>query len=208
MRPPIRRSPSARLVAAAGAVHVEEAGWELPASFGDDEAEREAIRGSVALADVSARAKVDLRGEVPSVLPAAAGAVVASISDDWALVFGGPGGEARLLPALEAAAGSTTMVTDATHTYAGFALAGPRIAEVLARTTSWDGDRLGRGEAAAAPIAEIPSVVVRRDLDPRVLEIYVASELGRYAWESLLGVVRRLGGRPVGWQALLAEGWS
>nr|MBA3363972.1 glycine cleavage system protein T [Actinomycetota bacterium] len=44
MRTAIRRSPAARLSARLGAVFVEESGWEIPASYGDDAAERAAIR--------------------------------------------------------------------------------------------------------------------------------------------------------------------
>jgi glycine cleavage system aminomethyltransferase T len=189
-------------------VLVEESGWEIPASYGDDAAEREAIRGSVAIADVTARAKVDVRGRVERVLSAAADALVGRIAEDWAIVLGRPGEEPRLLAALETAAGAAAMVTDVTHLFVGFALAGPRVSEVFARTTSWDPSTLEPGEATGAPVAEIPAIVVRRDLPTAVVELYMASELGRYAWETLAGVVASLGGTPVGWQALRAEGWS
>lgn len=208
MRTAIKRSPAARLSGRAGAVFVEESGWEIPTSYGDDAAEREVIRGSVAIADITARAKVDVRGRIGAALPAAAGALVARIADDWAIVLGPPGDEPRLVSALETAAGSAAMVTDATHLFAGFALAGPRIPEVFARTTSWDPSTLAPGEATGAPIAEIRAVVVRRDLPSALVELYVASELGRYAWETLAGVIAGLQGAPVGWQALRAEGWS
>ena len=208
MRAVIRRSPMARLATTAGAVFVEEGGWEIPASFGDDEAEREAIRSAVSLSDITARAKVDVRGIVAAVLPAAAGAVIARIAEDWALVLGAPGEETRLLPALEAAAGSTAMVTDATHLHAGFALAGPSVLNVFERVTAWDPTTLRPGDAAGARIVEIPAVVLRRDLPLALFEVYVPSEFGRYAWETLAGVVADLGGGAVGWQVLRSEGWS
>jgi glycine cleavage system aminomethyltransferase T len=100
------------------------------------------------------------------------------------------------------------MVTDATHLLAGFALAGPELHTVLERTTSWDPSSLAPGEAAGAPIAEVGALLVRRDLSVPVLEVYVGTESARYAWEVLSGVVSELGGAPVGWQALRAEGWS
>jgi glycine cleavage system aminomethyltransferase T len=203
----LRRSPVAALTAAAGAVSVEEGGWEIPASFGDDAAEREAIGSAVSLSDVTARAKVDVRGEVAGVLPAAAGALTARVAADWALVLGAPGEETRLLPALEAAAGSTAMVTDATHLHAGFALAGPKVLDLLERVTSWDPSALRPGDAAGAPIVEIPSVILRRDLPLPLFEVYVPSEFGRYAWEALASVVADLGGGPAGWQVLRSEGW-
>jgi glycine cleavage system aminomethyltransferase T len=206
VRRAVGRSPAARLAALAGAVFVEESGWELPASFGDDAAERDAIRHAVAIADVTARAKVEVRGRLDRALPG--DALVARIARDWTVVLGGPGEETRLLAAAERAAAAGAMVTDATHLFAGFALAGPRLSDLLARTSSWDPATLSPGEAAGAPIVEIPSLMLRRDLAVPMLEAYVATESGRYAWETLAGVVTALGGGPVGWQALRAEGWS
>jgi glycine cleavage system aminomethyltransferase T len=206
VRAAIRRSPAARLSSRRGAVFVEEAGWEIPASYGDDEAERGAICDRVAIADVTARAKVDLRGAIPDPL-APADTVLARISAEWAVMLGGPDAEGRLIRALEPLAGSGTMVTDVTHLFAGFALAGPDLATVLERTTSWDPTTLAPGNAAGAPIVEVRALMVRRDLAVPVLEVYVATEFARYVWEALSGVVAGLGGAPVGWQALRAEGW-
>ena len=112
------------------------------------------------------------------------------------------------MPDLEAAAGARTMVTDVTHLFAGYALCGPRLPELLARTSGWDPASLEPGDATGAPIADVRSIMVRRDLPVAVLEVYVATELARYVCETLAGVVSGLGGRPVGWQALRAEGWS
>ena len=207
MRAPIRRSPAARLSSRRGAVFIEEAGWEIPASYGDDAAERAAIRDDVAIADITARAKVDIRGDLPEELFAPAGANVARITREWAVILGEPNTEADLLRALEPLAGPRTMVTDVTHLFAGIALIGPRLPEVIERATSWDLATLARGEAVGAPIAEVRALVVRRDIAAVVLEVYVATELARYVWEALSGVVAGLGGAPVGWQALRAEGW-
>jgi glycine cleavage system aminomethyltransferase T len=189
-------------------VFVEEAGWEIPASFGDDAAERVAIRDRVAIADVTARAKVDLRGDLPETLPLPAATFVARISREWAVVLGGPDAEARLIRAIEPLAGPGSMVTDVTHLFAGFALAGPDLPGVLERTTSWDPATLAPGEGTGASIADVRALMVRRDLPVPVLEVFVATEFGRYVWEALRGVVAGLGGAPVGWQALRAEGWS
>ena len=207
MRAAVRRSPAARLASRRGAVFVEESGWELPATYGDDASERAVIRDRVAIADVTARAKVDVRGSVPGTLPLPEDAVHARISDAWTLVFGPPDAETGLLDAISAATGPGVMVTDATLLYAGFALLGPDVPRVLERVTPWDPATLAPGEATAAPIVDVPAVIVRRDLPIRVVEAYVATEHARYAWESLSGVVGALRGQPVGWQALRAEGW-
>ena len=87
------------------------------------------------------------------------------------------------------------------------ALVGPALPEVIERATSWDLATLAPGEAAGAPIADVRALVVRRDLAVPVLEVYVATEFARYVWEALSGIVAGLGGAPVGWQALRAEGW-
>jgi glycine cleavage system aminomethyltransferase T len=189
-------------------VFVEESGWEIPATYGDDTAERALIRDRVAIADVTARAKVDLRGHLPESLPLPAATFVARVSPGWALVLGGPDAETRLVRALEPAAGPGVMVTDVTHLFAGFALVGPDLPGVLERTTSWDPTTLAPGEAAGAPIVEVRAVLARREFSVPMLEVFVATELARYAWEELSGVVAELGGAPVGWRALRAEGWT
>jgi glycine cleavage system aminomethyltransferase T len=188
-------------------VFVEESDWEITASFGDDAAERSAIRDRVAIADVTARAKVDVRGSVPPTLPVPRDATVARISEGWAVVLAGPDEERSVLDALEPIAAPDVMITDATHLFAGFALLGPDVGGVLERVTSWDHAMLGPGEAAGAPIVDIPAVVVRSILPPTVIEVYVPIESGRYAWEQLVDAVGSLGGSPIGWQALRAEGW-
>jgi glycine cleavage system aminomethyltransferase T len=208
VRAAIRRSPVARLASRRGAVFVDEAGWEVPASFGDDAAERSAIRERVAIADVTARAKVDVRGAVPLALPVPADVTLARISPGWALLLAGPNEEQSVLEALApVAATPDVMVTDATHLHAGFALVGPDVSRVLERVTPWDHSALGPGQAQAAPIVEVPAVVVRGAAAPSAVEIYVPVEYGRYAWQQLVETVASVGGAPVGWQALRAEGW-
>ena len=203
----IRRSPAARLSSRRGAVFVDEAGWEIPASYGDDAEERAAIRDRVAIADITARAKVDVRGRLPETLPSPADTVLARISAEWVVLLGAPNAEGRLIRAVEPVAGAGAMVTDVTHLFAGVALAGPAIPELVERATSWDLSTLPPGAATGAPIAEVRALLVRRDLPVPVLEVFVAMEFGRYAWETLSSIVTSLGGRPAGWQALRAEGW-
>ena len=206
---PVMRSPAARLHAGLGVRFSAEAGWELPASYGDPEAERALLRESVAVADITARGKIDVRGRIDAALPVGGdGDLVARIVDDWTMIFTPPGPVESRVRELEPRAGSGAMVTDVTHLYAGFALAGPRLEDLLARLTGWDPSTLAAGEATGAPIAEVRAVVVRPDLAFPALEAYVDASFGRYAWGAILDVVRRLGGGPVGWDALRAEGWA
>jgi len=205
---PVRRSPLARSHADLGAVPDREAGWELVAHYGDEAFERTTLREGVAVADVTARGKIDVRGSLDGAISAAGDVLTARIADDWALLLSEPGGEEVLVPKVGSAAGPGAMVTDVTHLFVGFALTGPQLPDALARLTSWDPASLGAGEATGAPIGDVRAVVVRRDLSLPVLEAYVATEFARYAWEAVLDAVRRTGGAPVGWRALRAEGWS
>jgi glycine cleavage system aminomethyltransferase T len=205
---PVRRSPLARSHADLGAVPDREAGWELVAHYGDEALERTTLREGVAVADVAARCKIDVRGSIDGALSAAGDVLTARIADDWAILLSEPGGEEVLVPKAVSAAGDGAMVTDVTHLFVGFALAGRRLPEALARLTSWDPASLTAGEATGAPIGDVRAVVVRRDLSLPVVEAYVATEFARFAWETLLDAVLRTSGAPVGWRALRAEGWS
>lgn len=189
-----------------GAAWETEAGWEIPAGYRDPKAEAEFISGSVAVVDITARGKIDIRGKVGASLTSAGDSLVARISPDWAMVLTGPGGEEILTTKLAASADEHEMVTDATHAYAGYALVGPKLAELLSRTTAWDPATLDLGQATGASIAEIRGVMLRRD--DSTMEVYVSSEFGRYAWDSLLSVAQGLGGGPAGWKALRGRGWS
>jgi glycine cleavage system aminomethyltransferase T len=108
---------------------------------------------------------------------------------------------------MQADMGASAMVTDVTHLYAGFALAGLSLPDALARLTAWDPWTLDAGEATGAPIADVRAIVVRREASVPLLEVWVAMEFARYAWRSILEVVERLGGEPVGWEALRGQGW-
>jgi glycine cleavage system aminomethyltransferase T len=204
----VRRSPMAAAHAGLGARLEPRAGWEVVSSYGDEAAERSALREAVGMTDITPLGKVDVRGAIDGPLQRAAGGILARITDDWALVFTDPGAEAELVSTMQKETrGSSVMVTDVTHAYAGLAVVGPGLADVCARLTSWDPATLGSGEATGAPFAEVRAVVLRPPGDLPTLELFVAAEFGRYVWETVSGVVGRLGGRPVGWNALRAEEW-
>ncbi len=202
--PPLLRSPLTSIHASLGAVISTEAGAEVVRSYADPAAERSIVGGAVGIADVTVRGKIDVRG---SVGPLVGSAGVSRIADDWILLLLSPGPVVERVVALRSAVGDRAMVTDVTHLYAGFALAGPGVYDLVARLTSWDPSTLAIGEATGAPIVDVRSVVVRREAAVPAIEIYVAMEFARYVWRSLLAAATPLGGRPVGWDALLAEGW-
>ena len=208
---PILRSPLMSIHRANGAITQIDDGAEWVRSYGDTEAEREILTGAVGLADVTVRGKIDLRGQidelVDGLIEPGAEDVVARIAGDCTLVFAPPAPVTERVASMASHAGHVAMVTDVTHLYAGFALAGPALREVIARLTSWDPATLEPGDATGAPIADVRAIVVRRQTSLPVLEISVAMEFARYAWRSISDVVQRLGGGPVGWDALHEQGW-
>jgi glycine cleavage system aminomethyltransferase T len=204
---PLLRSPLASIHAGLGADVVIERGAEVVRSYGDPDRERAAIADGIGVADITVRAKIDIRGDVDRALSPIPADVVARIAGDWALLFSPPGSMTERVASMQAAAGTSAMVTDVTHLYAGFALAGPSLPDALARLTGWDPSTLDAGTATGAPIADVRAIVVRREASVPLLEVWVAMEFARYVWRSVLQVVERLGGEPVGWEALREKGW-
>ena len=201
----VLRSPVHRQHVARGARFVRESGWDLPAGYAAIDAERRIIRDGLALADITARGKADLRGSIGDLrarVPLPEDAVFARLTSTWALVLAPPGAIQGWIPMAEQAAGESTMVTDASSVYAGFVLLGERVDDLLSRLTPVDLSHIEPGVALGAQLLKIPSIVVRGD---RAVEVYVGSEYGRYAWESLLTIGHPLGLEPVGWDALRAE---
>ena len=204
--PPLR-SPLASIHASFGAAVMTEGGAEAVRSYSAPDRERATIGDGIGMADITVRAKIDVRGDVDRVLFPVPGDVVARIAGDWSLLFSPPGSVTERVASMQAAAGASAMVTDATHLYAGLALAGPSLPDALARLTAWDPSTLDAGKATGAPIAGVRAIVVRRETSVPLLEVWVAMEFARYAWRSVLEVVERLGGEPVGWEALRDQGW-
>ena len=204
--PPLR-SPLAATHAGLGAEVGVEGGAEFVRSYGDPDKELAVVADSIGVADVTVRAKIDVRGDVERTVALFPADVIARIAGDWAVLFSSPGAVADRVASMQTAAGASTMVTDVTHLFAGFALAGPTLPDAVARLTSWDPSTLAVGNATGTSIAGVRAIVVRRETSMQVLEVYPAMEFARYAWDAIVEVAERLGGTPVGWDALQAEGW-
>ena len=204
---PLLRSPLATVHSLLGADVGAEAGAEIVRSYGDVGAERTVIAEAIGVADISVRAKIDVRGDVDRVVSLFPADVIARIATDWVLLLSPPGSVIDRVASMQTAAGPAAMVTDVTHLYAGFALCGPLLGEAVSRLSSWDPASLQPGMATGAPIADVRAIVVRPERPAYLLEVYVATEFARYAWRAIVDVVQRLGGEPVGWDALRELGW-
>jgi glycine cleavage system aminomethyltransferase T len=99
------------------------------------------------------------------------------------------------------------MLTDATSIYAGFALLGPRVPDLLSRLVTTDPSRLQPGHCLATQLLRLPAILLRRELPVMVVETYVPSEFASYAWDAIFAVAQPLAPEPAGLDALRAEGW-
>ena len=217
----VMRSPAHRLHASMGAVFEDHGSWQVPARYGSAEAETEAMRSTLGYADVSAQGKVHLSGAVEPWIrlltggslvplksaPAGPNGIVARVAREWAVAIVSPSSEGDVLAKLDGAGGAGAMATDMTSSMSGFLVAGPRLSDLLARTLTLDLSEVRAGTCAAAAWARIPAIVVGLDLGSPAVELYVGSEYGRYAWQTLRDMCVKLGGSPVGWAAIESAGW-
>jgi glycine cleavage system aminomethyltransferase T len=219
---PVMRSAAHRLHEAMHADFESRGAWTVPATYGDQVRELELLREGLGFADVSARGKLQLSGALEGTLQTltgralepgdataiAAGGVAARIARDWALALLPPSGEQGTARELKSGLGPGAAVTDLTSGIAGYLVGGPQVGALLSRTVTVDAVSFAPGRCIATSWARVPAVMVVRDLPTPVVEIYVGSEYGRYAWETLRQLGEELGGRPAGWRALDALGWT
>jgi len=221
LKTPVMRSAAHRSHVDLGATFEPRGAWEVPASYGSEPAESEAIRNRLAIADISARGKLHLSGAVDSLLSRMAGAAVdpmqtaaiksggtvARVARDLALALFEPSAETDALAAIEAEVTPDAMATNVTSAISGFLVAGPMLDQLFARSMSVNVGEIQPGRCLAARWAQIPAILVVSTLATPMVELYVGSEYGRYAWKTLLDLSHRLGGIPVGWKSLDSAGW-
>jgi glycine cleavage system aminomethyltransferase T len=231
---PVMRSPLQRTHEKLGATFGRDGDWAYPAAYAEaaEARGRHALTDGAAVADISARGKVDVRGAIGGLFTRIArlsegwqpGQIVplepapseehpgfvAPISDIWAIVFCPPSSvETRLEELEEPVAEGLTMVTEVSSQYSGMALFGPKAFDVLARATEFDLAALEPGTAVATRMLEINGMLLNRDLGEgrAVVELWISSSYARYAWETVLTIGGPLGAAPVGRDALAEQGW-
>jgi hypothetical protein len=196
--------------------------WEVPASYDSVAAESEAIRNGLAVADISARGKLHLSGAIDAlvrrmagdaVVPMRTAAVtsggwVARVARDFALALFEPAAETDALTAIEDELSDDALAVDATSSMSGFLVAGPLTKQLFARSLTVDVEEIQPGRCIGARWAQIPAILVVSEIPALpMVEMYVGSEFGRYAWRTLLELSQKLGGIPVGWKSLESVGW-
>jgi glycine cleavage system aminomethyltransferase T len=221
LKTPAMRSAAHRRHVDLGATFELRGAWEVPASYGSEPAESEAIRNGLAIADISARGKLHLSGSVDALLSRMAGGEVqpmrtaaimsggsvARVARDLALALFEPSAEIDALAAIEGELTPDAMATNVTSAISAFLVAGPKLDELFARSMTVNVEQIQPGRCLAVRWAQIPAILVVSTPATPLVEMYIGSEYGRYAWRTLLELSHRLGGIPVGWRSLESAGW-
>jgi heterotetrameric sarcosine oxidase gamma subunit len=219
------RSPMERMAVDAGARLSRVEGWSVPNAYSEPSIEWERLTRTVAFADRSSLAKLEIQAE-----PQELGRIVALAADDdgvtlepglaervsgtwWCpvtpsrvLALSEPDEAPALRATVEAAtaeADSTVTVLDVTCGLAALSLIGPSARELLARFCAIDVRPALAPPGAFRPgsVARTPGYVLVETKD-RLL-VLVGWALGEYLWQVVADAAKQLGGGPVGAEALV-----
>jgi heterotetrameric sarcosine oxidase gamma subunit len=218
---PPAESPLAAAAAAAGARCDVQDGWRVAAGYGDLAAETRACRASVAWADVSHLAKLELHAQRGR--PGALGAFAARVADvtlaagtgvlaedAWwcrltstrALLLAGHDAGTGWCDSVGDTGGVSTL--DVTASHGALMVVGPLARETIARFCALDLRPAVAPVGAFRPgsIARAPGFVLREGDDRYRLLFPAAYAL--YLWQVVADAADHLGGRPVGVDAVAA----
>jgi sarcosine oxidase subunit alpha len=220
----VARTPLHHWHTAHGARFAERDGWQVVAAYSSWEPEAAAARAGLGLADVSAFAKVSLRGAgVPSLTQALApdcaalrprgvaslsdGSTLACrLTDDHLLLLASATTATALNEQLDALPqGRAVVRTDVTSAHAAFEVVGPRLDDLLRRLTALDvrPAAFPLNSCAETALAGVEALLVRpagRSLP--ALRVLVAWDLGEYVWERMTDAGADVPITPVGLEAL------
>jgi len=225
-RAPALRSPIEWAHRDAGAELGERAGWRVVSGFGHPDAEADACRSSVGVADLSFLGKLELQGEAGLVAEIvsglAGGATLAPgraalheevwwcpITPDRVLAVTPPEQTATVRDALDQAAaadGGFASVIELTTAFGSNAVVGPLAREAFARATALDlrPERFEPASFAPVSVARTAGMVLRQGGDDRFLHLFGAG-FAAYVWTVFVDAAESLGGRAVGTDALAAS---
>jgi sarcosine oxidase subunit alpha len=213
---PVARTPLHHWHQAHGARFVDRDGWQVVAAYSGAGPEAAAARAGLGLADVSAFAKVSVRGPaVRTALPFQRGGLFISdkswlgccLTDDHVLMLA----STTVAPVMsQGLADSQTrpgsLGTDVASTYAGFELVGPALEDVFRRLTHHDirPPAGSPGFCAETALAGVEALLVRHDRGSLpALRVYVAWDLGEYVWGRILEAGADVPITPLGLEALM-----
>ncbi len=221
---PLARTPLHHWHVAHAARLVTSDGWQVPEVYANPEQEIVVAQEGVALADISAFAKISLLGQgVPALTASLVGDGQALPPRGVARLEAGGGALACRLTAdhlLLLATSTRPDVLDkrsasllqqlpiiernVTSAYAGFYVVGPHVGDVLRRLTFLDVSpaAMSPGTCAEAALEGIQALLV---CPPRsalcAVQVYVGWDLGEFVWEELLKTGEQYRIAPIGLEA-------
>jgi glycine cleavage system aminomethyltransferase T len=195
-----------RLARAAGGVLEERGGWNVATSYGAVVAERAHVAQTVGFCDRSWLPKFEVR--TPAVAAAAGNGSlpVPAKAFGTATRTAGDGWRCPITPERTLLLGGEEPIPngalDLTCAHAALELAGPLAGECLARLCAIDVRPSVMPVAGFRPgsVARTPGYVLRTR--PDALLILTGWAYGEYLWETVANAAQRLGGGPVGTEAL------
>lgn len=215
---PLARTPFWHWQAKHQARFVDVDGWQVAGSFRGSEEEVAAARAAVGITDLSAFAKLSLRGAGVSALAregrsaqprglasfgSAEPALACRLNPDYLLLLASGPSLVTLEKHRQVLGQSGRVVaSDETSAYAGFALLGPRTEELLRRVTAFDIASLNDESCAETKVAGVHGLLLRAaPLSVPSVRLYVSWDLGEYVWETLFEMGHALGLVPMGLEA-------
>jgi glycine cleavage system aminomethyltransferase T len=202
----IARSPMERLARAAGAVVEERDGWNVVTSYGAVVAERTRVAQTVGFCDRSWMRKFEVRTPAGAATPGNGSLPVPVQVFGAATRTGGGGWRCPITPERTLLLGGDEPVPDGaldlTCAHAALELAGPLAGECLARFCAIDvrPSMLPACGFRPGSVARTPGYVLRTR--PDALLILTGWAYGEYLWETVATAAERVGGGPVGTEAL------
>jgi sarcosine oxidase subunit gamma len=194
-------------------------GMPVALDFGDRTAEHDRER-TLGLCDASALPRLEVKGpnvaafleshrialpsEIFDVLPWGSGGVIARTGSASFFLEEGLQGSliARLVEALDASGPGVYL---APHADAALLLSGTRSTDVLLQTCGYDFRQPGP-KLVMTRVAGVSASILHRTMNNvGTFQLWVDGTYGAYLWETLLGIVRELGGDAVGLSAFFPE---
>jgi sarcosine oxidase subunit gamma len=180
-------------------------GMHMPVAFESEGDVRE-----LAIADLSCFAKAGLKGPGAAAWLAERGVPVPPRANSWSDDLIARLGETEFF--LEGEAAGKLVVTASQGVYpvlrqdTAIALTGARINEVLLQTCSVDFTAIAEDAVVMTSMVGVAVLAIpqRRDGLP-LMRIWTDPTFGPYLWQTLLDIVRELGGGPAGLNSLLPQ---
>lgn len=219
---PLKRTPLHATLQKQGVALVEMAGWQVASQFSSVEAEVEAAKTAVALAERSAMGKVAVQSDAAAAVVANAygvtdlgigdgvesdGTLIYRLRHDMFLLNMAAGGEADAVAKLEAAGGDVdalVTVTDVTNGRFQYTLVGPQAALLLGRLCGLDfhNNTFPNMQAKQSSVAKTRQTILRHDIgDLPAYSLIGVGSFGQYVWETIMEAGENLGIKPMGNEA-------